>query len=73
MLVVASGGAAWWMPPGPRAAEGGTPRMSMDREVIDLGYLHLNQNARAVFTLTNTGDGTLRLAGVPRVQLAKGC
>jgi len=62
----------WWISGGPGAL-GKTPRLIVDREVVDLGDLPFNTPARVVFTLTNAGEGTLKLAGVPRVEAVKGC
>jgi len=71
--VIAVGGAtAWWLWEPPEAS-GGTPRLVVDREVQDFGYLPFEAPVRAVFMLANTGDGVLRLAGVPRVEVVKGC
>ncbi len=52
---------------------GGTPRLVLDREVVDLGYLPFETPARVVFTLTNAGTGSLKLEDVPRVKVLKGC
>jgi len=68
----AVGGGFWWFSEAPDAS-GGTPRLALDRDTVDLGYLPFETPARAVFTLTNTGDGVLRLAEVPRVKAIKGC
>lgn len=70
--LIAIAGGFWWLSEPPDAA-GGTPRLVLDREVVDLGYLPFETPARVVFTLTNTGDGVLRLAEVPRVKVLKGC
>lgn len=71
-LVAVGGAAFWWVADGPDAA-GGTPRLVVDRTEMDLGRLPFEAPARAVFTLTNAGDGSLRLADVPRVKVLKGC
>jgi hypothetical protein len=70
VIVIAA--ALWWLSL-PQAASGGTPRLVLDREVVDLGYLRFEAPARAVFLLTNTGDGLLKLSGIPRVSVLKGC
>jgi heme A synthase len=64
--------AGWWLVTS-REARGGTPRVVVDRESIDLGSLAFNTPAHATFTLTNAGDGALVIEGVPRVHAAKGC
>lgn len=71
-LVIVGAATFWWLSEVPNAS-GGTPRLVLDREVVDLGYLPFETPVRVVFTLTNTGDGTLRLADVPRVKVLKGC
>ncbi len=72
MIVAIGVGAFWWLSEA-RDANDGTPRLVLDREVIDLGQLAFQTPAAAAFTLTNAGDGTLRLGGVPRVTALKGC
>ena len=71
--VLVVGMAALWAVSGGPSAWGGKPRLVVDREVVDLGDLPFKSPARVVFTLTNRGEGTLRLAGVPRVEAIKGC
>lgn len=71
-LMAVGGAAAWWLWEPPEAL-GGTPRLVVDREVQDFGYVPFEAPVRAVFMLANTGDGVLRLAGVPRVEVVKGC
>ena len=70
--LIAVGAAAWWLWEPPEAS-GGTPRLVVDRTVQDFGYVRFDAPVRAVFMLANTGDGVLRLAGVPRVEVVKGC
>ena len=71
-VLVVGIGAGWWISGGPDAW-GDQPRLVVDREVVDLGDLPFDAPARVVFTLTNAGPGTLKLAGVPRVEAVKGC
>lgn len=66
------GGAVWLRPVSEPAATG-TPRVVLDRTEIDLGYLAFETPVRATFTITNGGDGPLRIAGSPRVLVAAGC
>jgi hypothetical protein len=65
--------ALWWASGGLNAWGEKPPRLVVDRQVVDLGDLPFETPARVVFTLTNSGEGTLRLAGVPRVEAVKGC
>lgn len=63
---------AWWFWRAPDLS-GGTPRLVLDRTEADLGFLPFEAPARVAFTLTNAGDGVLKLADVPRVKVLKGC
>lgn len=72
VLVALGAGSFWWLSEA-QDTPGGTPRLVLDREVVDLGYLPFEAPARVAFTLTNAGDGSLRLDGVPRVQVVSGC
>jgi len=72
VLVAVGAGAFWWFSEA-QDTSGGTPRLLMDRTEVDLGYLPFEAPARVVFTLTNAGDGLLRLADVPPVKVLKGC
>lgn len=72
VLVALGGGAFWWFW-GVRDASGGTPRLVVDRTEVDLGTLPFETPATVVFTLTNAGDGLLRIADVPPVRVLKGC
>lgn len=72
VLVAVGAGAFWWFSEA-QDTSGGTPRLVMDRTEVDLGYLPFEAPARVVFTLTNAGDGLLRLADVPPVKVLKGC
>jgi len=71
-LIVLGGAAFWWRSAAPEASNG-TPKLVVDREVVDLGFFPFDAPARAEFTLTNAGDGPLRLADLPRVAVLKGC
>lgn len=72
VLVAVGGGALWWRW-GAWDAFGGTPRLVVDRTEVDLGALPFEAPARVVFTLTNAGDGLLKIADVPPVRVLKGC
>jgi hypothetical protein len=45
----------------------------VDRADVDLGYRRFDTPARVVFTLSNAGEGSLRLTEAPRVVLKAGC
>jgi L-lactate permease len=51
----------------------GTPRFQVDREKIDLGDRIFNQPVRAVFTVKNVGDGTLKLETPHVAEVLEGC
>ena len=73
IVVAAVGARAFWGLSEAGDIPGGTPRLVLDREVVDLGYLPFETPARVVFTLTNAGTGSLKLEDVPRVKVLKGC
>jgi len=73
LALIPVGGVAFWWLSDTLDLSGGTPRLVLDREMVDVGYLPFEAPARVVFTLTNAGNGSLRLAGVPRVKVLKGC
>jgi hypothetical protein len=49
------------------------PRLSVDQEVVDFGKVNAGQQVSAAFTLTNTGDETLRLTKEPVIEVKEGC
>ena len=71
-VIVLGAGTFWWLSAGPDAS-GGTPRLVVDREVVELGDIPFEAPARVVFTLSNAGDGRLKLRDEPRVKVLKGC
>jgi hypothetical protein len=73
LLVAAASGAGLWLRAATEEAQGGTPRLVVDRTDVNLGYRRFEAPARVVFTLTNAGDGPLRLAESPPVVLVAGC
>jgi hypothetical protein len=71
--LMAIGVAACWWPAQAGDASDGRPRLVVDRTEVDLGDLPFDAPAKAVFTLTNTGDGVLKIVGEPQVKVLKGC
>jgi hypothetical protein len=71
--LIAIGVAGCWWPAKAGEASDGKPRLEVDRTEVDLGDLAFEAPAEAVFTLTNTGDGVLKLIGEPQVKVLKGC
>lgn len=55
----------------PNTAE--TPRLTVDRERIDLGDVHLRQLTQASFEIHNAGNQPLRFIQPPWVEVAEGC
>jgi hypothetical protein len=49
------------------------PRLIVDQEIIDFGEVKMGQPVTASFTLTNTGDETLRLTNEPTIEVREGC
>lgn len=51
----------------------GVPHLVIDQEVIDEGYVKLNNTIRTTFRLRNVGDQPLHILGEPVVELVEGC
>jgi len=51
----------------------GAPRLAVDQEVIDEGYVKLDNTIRTTFRLRNVGDQPLHILGEPAVELVEGC
>ena len=51
----------------------GAPRLTTDKEKVDLGTLALGQTVEVKFEVTNTGDKPLNFTDAPYVQVVKGC
>ncbi len=52
---------------------GGTPKIKADKEFVDLGDQKLGNTVQVSFTISNEGDGTLRLTKEPYVEVKEGC
>ena len=72
-VVAAAGIATYWLWPEVPLVTGGTPRLVVDRTMIDLGDVSYDRFVDATFTLTNAGDGVLAIAGRPKVAATQGC
>ena len=55
------------------SSAGGTPVLSVDREVIDYGTVKFETPLSFKITVTNTGDGPLRFKQEPKIQVLEGC
>ena len=51
----------------------GGPKLAVDQAKIDFGTLPLDKPVKASFKLTNVGDQTLEIAGLPKVEVKQGC
>lgn len=51
----------------------GAPRLAVDQDIIDEGYIKLNNTIRTTYRLRNVGDEPLYILGEPQVELAEGC
>jgi hypothetical protein len=52
---------------------GGTPKLSVDQNKIDYGYVKFGNNKQFSINVTNDGDGTLRFKDKPYVEVLEGC
>ncbi len=55
------------------ADSGVTPAIAVEQEMIDLGYIKLDESRSLNIKVTNTGDGTLRFKEQPYIEVLKGC
>jgi hypothetical protein len=51
----------------------GSPNLKVDKEKVDLGDVKLGQIVQASFQITNVGEGTLRFAEKPYIEVIEGC
>ncbi len=51
----------------------GSPRLAVDQEIIDEGYIKLNKTVQTTYRLRNVGDQPLYITGEPQVELVEGC
>jgi hypothetical protein len=52
---------------------GGTPKLVVDQDKIDYGYVKFGENKTFAIKVTNTGDGVLRFKEKPFVEVLEGC
>ncbi len=52
---------------------GGTPKIAVDQNKIDYGYVKFGETRQFAFKVTNTGDGTLRFSEDPYIEVVEGC
>jgi hypothetical protein len=51
----------------------GGPRIDLDQEVYDYGYVELNTVITTDVEISNVGDQPLRITDTPQVQVLEGC
>ena len=51
----------------------GSPRLRVDRDLVDLGVVKLGKTVQVDFKLTNIGDRPLTLTEAPYVEVVEGC
>ncbi len=51
----------------------GSPRLRVDRELVELGVVQLGKTVKVDFTLTNVGDQPLTFTETPYVEVVEGC
>ena len=57
----------------PLETSGGTPRLKVDKQTVDLGEVALGRTVSVAFELTNSGDGPLHFQEAPYVEVVEGC
>jgi len=78
IVLVAGASFAIWKSGQPATPKGsievsGSPSLKVDRELVDLGDVPLDQTVSVSFQLTNVGDETLRFTDKPFIEVAEGC
>jgi hypothetical protein len=51
----------------------GSPKLSVDQDKIDYGYVKFGENRQFALKVTNAGDGTLRFKEDPYIEVLEGC
>jgi hypothetical protein len=51
----------------------GTPKLAVDQQKIDFGYVKLNTRKTFAIRVTNTGDGVLKFKKQPYIKVLQGC
>jgi hypothetical protein len=57
----------------PQRVSGGTPRLAVDQQTIDYGYVKFGGTREFALTVTNVGDGELRFEKEPYIEVLEGC
>jgi hypothetical protein len=53
--------------------QNGTPKLAVDREKIDFGYVKHNTKKTFAINVSNTGDGMLKFKKQPYIKVLEGC
>ena len=53
--------------------DAGTPRIAVDQQKIDYGYVKYGETRSFAVTVTNVGDGVLRFDEKPYIEVLEGC
>jgi hypothetical protein len=51
----------------------GAPKIVVDQQKIDYGYVKFGNNESFTVKVTNTGDGVLRFKEKPYIEVLEGC
>jgi hypothetical protein len=77
LVLILGGLGIAWMSPNARPAEtpvvNGSPRLVVDRTLVDEGHVKLDSPIRSQFSLSNVGDQLLQVLEEPQVELVEGC
>lgn len=73
VLGVAAAALLWPSAPPAEIQVNGAPRLTVDREKVDLGDVPLGKTVSVTFELANVGDQPLRFKEPPYVTVAAGC
>jgi len=57
----------------PQRVTGGTPRLAVDQQKIDYGYVKFGGTRQFTLTVTNVGDGELTFDKKPYIEVLEGC
>ncbi len=52
---------------------GGTPKIAVEPQKIDYGYVKFGNDETFTIKVTNAGTGTLRFTDKPSIQVLEGC
>lgn len=53
--------------------DGGVPKIAVDQQKIDYGYVKFGETRAFEIAVTNTGTGALRFKQKPYIEILEGC